>query len=237
MQIVDSANVHSSWKFVLQSEFSKHYMAELNQYLQREQSVTKTILPQQSQIFNAFNTTPFEEVKIVILGQDPYHGRGQAHGLCFSVLPGVRIPPSLQNIYKELEADLGVVPAAHGYLQSWAEQGVLLLNATLTVEEGKAGAHQKRGWEEFTDAAIHALAEQREGLAFILWGLQAQKKGAFINDKRHLILRAPHPSPLSAHRGFFGSKPFSQTNHWLKKRGQQPIDWTLPIIDTLHSSD
>lgn len=234
MQIVDSANIHSSWKFVLQSEFSKHYMAELNRYLQREQSITKTILPQQSQIFNAFNTTPFEQVKTVILGQDPYHGRGQAHGLCFSVLPGVRIPPSLQNIYKELESDLGVVPAAHGYLQSWAEQGVLLLNATLTVEEGKAGAHQKRGWEEFTDTAIHALAEQREGLAFILWGLQAQKKGAFINDKRHLILRAPHPSPLSAHRGFFGSKPFSQTNHWLKKRGQQPIDWTLPRIDTLH---
>ena len=228
MQAPDNIKIHPSWHRVLKDEFLKPYMKELREFLRVEKGAGKRIYPPGGQIFNAFNSTPFDQVKVVILGQDPYHGAGQAHGLCFSVMPGVRIPPSLQNIYKELQSDLGIPPAHHGCLQPWAEQGVLLLNATLTVEDSKAGAHQGRGWEQFTDAAIHALAEQREGLVFILWGSYAQKKGAFIDRNKHLILRAPHPSPLSAHRGFFGTKPFSQANQWLVEHGQQPIDWALP---------
>jgi uracil-DNA glycosylase len=223
-----NVNIHPSWHSVLDAEFRKPYMAELRHFLQLEKQAGKNIFPPEGQIFNAFNSTPFDHVKVVILGQDPYHGAGQAHGLCFSVLPGVRIPPSLLNIYKELEADLGIPRATHGCLQPWAERGVLLLNATLSVEESSAGAHQGRGWERFTDAAVHALAEQRDGLVFILWGSHAQKKGAFIDTHKHLVLRAPHPSPLSAHRGFFGTRPFSQANTWLEKKGLQPIDWALP---------
>ncbi|MFC6632165.1 uracil-DNA glycosylase [Microbulbifer taiwanensis] len=233
MQSPDNIKIHPSWLQVLEDEFRKPYMAELRQFLSTEKKAGKRIYPPGGQIFNAFNSTPFDRVKVVILGQDPYHGAGQAHGLCFSVMPGVRIPPSLQNIYKELQSDLGIPPAHHGCLQPWAEQGVLLLNATLTVEDSKAGAHQGRGWESFTDAAIHRLAEQREGLVFVLWGSYAQKKGAFIDRNRHLVLRAPHPSPLSAHRGFFGTKPFSQANHWLQNHGQQPIDWVLPAASEL----
>jgi len=233
MQATNPVKIHPSWHSVLEPEFSKHYMAQLRQFLQQEKQVGKTIFPPGGQIFNAFNSTPFDQVKVVVLGQDPYHGAGQAHGLCFSVMPGVRIPPSLQNIYKELHSDLGIPVPDHGCLQPWAEQGVLLLNATLTVEESKAGAHQGRGWEQFTDAAVHALAEQREGLVFILWGSYAQKKGAFIDGSRHLVLKGPHPSPLSAHRGFFGTRPFSQANAYLQSRGQAPIDWALPPVSAL----
>ena len=228
-----AGKIDPSWRRVLESEFRKLYMRQLKEFLGEEKRAGKQIYPPDEQIFNAFNSTPFDKVKVVILGQDPYHGAGQAHGLCFSVLPGVKLPPSLRNIYKELDSDLGIEPAHHGCLQPWAEQGVLLLNATLTVEDSKAGAHQGRGWELFTDAAIHALAEQREGLVFILWGSHAQKKGAFIDERRHLVLRAPHPSPLSAHRGFFGTRPFSQANQWLQERGEEPIDWTLPPADSL----
>ncbi|AQQ69512.1 uracil-DNA glycosylase [Microbulbifer agarilyticus] len=225
--------MHSSWYAVLESQFGQQYMSELQTFLQQEKQAGKSIFPPSAQVFNAFNSTPFDQVKVVILGQDPYHGAGQAHGLCFSVMPGVRVPPSLKNIYKEMESDLGIAPPNHGCLQPWAEQGVLLLNATLTVEESKAGAHQGRGWEQFTDAAVHALAEQRDGLVFILWGSYAQKKGGFIDDRRHLVLRGPHPSPLSAHRGFFGTRPFSQANAYLQQRGDAPIDWSLPPAETL----
>ncbi|WP_444921593.1 uracil-DNA glycosylase [Microbulbifer sp. CnH-101-G] len=233
MPVPDKIKIHPSWYDVLGEEFKKPYMAELRQFLWGEKEAGKRIYPPGGQIFNAFNSTPFDQVKVVILGQDPYHGVGQAHGLCFSVMPGVRIPPSLQNIYKELHSDMGIPPAHHGCLQPWAEQGVLLLNATLTVEDSKAGAHQGRGWEQFTDAAIHKLAEEREGLVFVLWGSYAQKKGGFIDRNKHLVLRAPHPSPLSAHRGFFGTKPFSQANQWLQERGEKPIEWALPEANQL----
>lgn len=233
MQAPETIKIHPSWYSVLAPEFNKPYMAELRDFLQQEKCAGKAIFPPGGQIFNAFNSTPFDQVKVVILGQDPYHGAGQAHGLCFSVMPGVRIPPSLQNIYKELQTDVGITPPTHGCLQPWAEQGVLLLNATLTVEESKAGAHQGKGWEQFTDAAVHALAEQREGLVFILWGSYAQKKGAFIDRSKHLVLTAPHPSPLSAHRGFFGTRPFSQANAWLAQHGLGQIDWALPAAGEL----
>ncbi|WP_157520307.1 uracil-DNA glycosylase [Microbulbifer agarilyticus] len=233
MQVPEEFKIHSSWYAVLESQFGQQYMSELQTFLQQEKQAGKSIFPPSAQVFNAFNSTPFDQVKVVILGQDPYHGAGQAHGLCFSVMPGVRVPPSLKNIYKEMESDLGIAPPNHGCLQPWAEQGVLLLNATLTVEESKAGAHQGRGWEQFTDAAVHALAEQRDGLVFILWGSYAQKKGGFIDDRRHLVLRGPHPSPLSAHRGFFGTRPFSQANAYLQQRGDAPIDWSLPPAETL----
>jgi uracil-DNA glycosylase len=170
----------------------------------------------------------FDDVSVVILGQDPYHGPGQAHGLCFSVREGVSLPPSLVNIYKELKADLGIPPAKTGHLLPWAKQGVLLLNSVLTVEDGAAGSHQGKGWELFTDTVIHKLAEERDGLVFVLWGAYAQKKGAFIDRKRHFVIEAPHPSPLSAHRGFFGSRPFSKINDYLRKSGKRPIDWQLP---------
>jgi uracil-DNA glycosylase len=233
MQVPENIKIHPSWYAVLKDEFHKPYMEELRRFLHAEKTAGKIIYPPLAQIFNAFNSTPFDQVKAVILGQDPYHGPRQAHGLCFSVLPGVPVPPSLQNIYKELRTDLGIDPPNHGCLQPWAEQGVLLLNATLTVEQGRAGAHQGRGWENFTDAAVHALAEQRQGLVFILWGSYAQKKGAFIDRRKHLVLRAPHPSPLSAHRGFFGTRPFSQANSWLENHGQRPIDWALPVAAEL----
>lgn len=228
MQAPEKLKIDPSWYAILQPEINKPYMDELRNFLQREKQAGKEIFPADNQVFNAFNSTPFDRVKVVILGQDPYHGAGQAHGLCFSVMPGVRVPPSLKNIYKELQSDVGVVPPDHGCLQPWAEQGVLLLNATLTVEESKAGSHQGKGWEQFTDAAIHALAEQREGLVFVLWGGYAQKKGGFIDRQKHLVLSAPHPSPLSAHRGFFGTRPFSQANAYLHGRGVAPVNWALP---------
>lgn len=223
-----TVKLEPGWRAVLGEEFDRPYMGELKAFLQRQKQQGKIIYPPGSLWFNAFNTTPFAEVKVVILGQDPYHGPHQAHGLCFSVLPGIPIPPSLLNIYKELETDLGIPRAPHGCLSPWAEQGVLLLNATLTVEQGRAGAHQGKGWEIFTDAAIHALNEQREHIVFMLWGSYAQKKGNFIDTAKHLVLKAPHPSPLSAHRGFLGCGHFSKANAYLRETGQPPVDWALP---------
>lgn len=223
-----SVQMHPSWLQHLGNEFEQPYMQNLRQFLRDEKAQGKTVYPPGADIFNSFNTTPFDQVKVVILGQDPYHGTGQAHGLCFSVLPDVRFPPSLLNIFKEINRDLGLPIPDHGCLQSWAEQGVLLLNATLTVEAANAGSHQGRGWEEFTDRAVQALNEQREGLVFMLWGSYAQKKGRFIDANRHCVLKSPHPSPLSAHRGFLGNSHFSQANAYLANRGVAPVNWALP---------
>ena len=217
-----------SWLEVLGDEFRQPYMQSLKSFLREEKSSQKIIYPASNNWFNAFNSTPFDKVKVVILGQDPYHGPGQAHGLCFSVLPGVKCPPSLVNIYKELEQDLGLPIPLEGNLQSWAEQGVLLLNATLTVEAHRAGSHQGKGWEQFTDRAIQALDERRNGLVFLLWGSYAQKKGSFINQEKHRVLKSVHPSPLSAHRGFFGNRHFSKTNQWLLEHGSSQITWSIP---------
>lgn len=219
-----------SWKARLLPEFSRPYMRDLREFLRKEISAGKIIYPHGTEYFAALDRTPFDDVKVVILGQDPYHGPNQAHGLCFSVQPGMEIPPSLQNIFLELKDDLGIDPPQHGHLAHWAEQGVLLLNATLSVEAGKAGSHQNKGWETFTDAVIDALNREREGLAFVLWGSYAQKKGAFIDGRKHLVLKGPHPSPLSAHRGFFGCKHFSRINAYLQERGKTPIDWRLPKL-------
>jgi uracil-DNA glycosylase len=195
--------------------------------LQQEKAAGKIIYPPIHLIFNAFNHTPFDAVRVVIIGQDPYHGAGQAHGLSFSVPQGVDLPPSLQNIFKEIAADLNIKMSRTGDLTPWADQGVLLLNATLTVEQAKAGAHQNKGWEQFTDAAIAALNAQRENLVFVLWGSYAQKKGAFIDAQKHLVLKSVHPSPLSAHRGFFGNHQFSKINQYLIQHGQVPINWQI----------
>ena len=217
-----------SWKERLQSEFSQPYMDQLRTFLLQRKRAGAMIYPPGPLIFNALDSTPFEQVRVVILGQDPYHGPGQAHGLCFSVQAGVPIPPSLRNIYRELEEDVAARAPGHGCLQAWAQQGVLLLNAVLTVEQGQAAAHQGQGWERFTDAIVQKLATERDGLVFMLWGSYAQKKGASIDAERHLILRAPHPSPLSAHRGFFGSRHFSSANAYLQGRGAAPVNWELP---------
>lgn len=217
-----------SWLAVLGDEFEQPYMARLRAFLQAEKRAGKVIYPASENWFAALNTTPFDKVKVVILGQDPYHGPGQAHGLCFSVLPGVPVPPSLANMFKELQDDLGVPISSHGCLRHWAEQGVLLLNAVLTVERGLANSHQGRGWEQFTDACVAHLNRDREGLVFMLWGSYAQRKGQLIDRSRHLVLQAPHPSPLSAHRGFFGCRHFSKANGYLESRGERPIDWALP---------
>ena len=219
--------LEDSWKDRLADEFSQEYMNRLRQFLLQRKREGAVIYPPGGQIFNALNSTPFNDVSVVILGQDPYHGRGQAHGLCFSVQEGVDIPPSLINIYKELESDLGMVKPAGGNLQRWAEQGVLLLNAVLTVEHGQAGSHQGNGWERFTDRVVQELNAGREGLVFLLWGGYAKKKGSVIDRSRHLVLTAPHPSPLSAHRGFFGCRHFSKANQWLEQRGNPPVDWSL----------
>lgn len=216
--------IDPQWKSVLINEFQHEYFAQLKAFLLNEKR-RYTVYPPGNQIFEAFNSTPFEQVKVVILGQDPYHGPGQAHGLCFSVQHGVPIPPSLRNIYKELQADLGISPPPHGHLARWAEQGALLLNATLTVRAGCAGSHQNQGWERFTDAAIAALSAHRQHLVFMLWGSYAQSKTALIDARRHLVLSSPHPSPLSASRGFFGCKHFSQANAYLQQHGIAPIDW------------
>ncbi len=216
--------IDPSWKAVLQPEFDKPYFEELTKFV-RQEYTTKRIFPPAKLIFNAFDQCPFDQVKVVIIGQDPYHGEGQAHGLCFSVMEGVEAPPSLVNIFKEIERDLGIPIPQSGNLTRWAEQGVLLLNATLTVQAHRAGSHQNKGWEEFTDAAIRALAEQKEHLVFILWGSYAQQKGAFIDTNKHLVLKSVHPSPLSAYRGFIGNNHFSITNNYLKENGLQEIDW------------
>ncbi|WP_370693341.1 uracil-DNA glycosylase [Oceanobacter sp. 4_MG-2023] len=217
----------SSWQQVLGDELNQPYMRQLREFLAMEKAAGKVIFPPGPFIFNAFNHTPFEQVRVVIIGQDPYHGPGQAHGLSFSVQSGTRIPPSLANIFKEMEADLGIRMSGSGDLTPWADQGVLLLNATLTVEQARAGSHQKKGWERFTDTVIQRLNEQRDGLVFVLWGSYAQKKGAMIDQNKHLVLKSVHPSPLSAHRGFFGQKPFSRINQYLVSRGQPPIQWQL----------
>ncbi|MDX2464515.1 MAG: uracil-DNA glycosylase [Porticoccus sp.] len=233
MYVVKNTRIklHPSWLAAMGGEFDKPYMIQLKQFLAEEKAKGKVIYPAGSNWFSAFNDTPFDQVKVVILGQDPYHGPHQAHGLCFSVPPGVAIPPSLRNMCQELQSDLGIPLPEHGCLTHWAQQGVLLLNATLTVEQGNAGAHQGKGWEQFTDRAVQALNEQREGLVFLLWGSYAQKKGAFIDTSKHLVLKAPHPSPLSAYRGFFGCKHFSQVNQYLKQRDLVPIDWQLPPVN------
>lgn len=220
-----TSSLPPSWQKYLGSEFEKSYMKDLSSFLRKEKSEGKVIFPKEPEIFQAFQLTPLDQVKVVILGQDPYHGEGQAHGLAFSVKPGVRIPPSLVNIFKELKAEFNCSPPKDGYLKSWAEQGVLLLNTVLTVEEGKAGSHHKRGWEEFTDHVIKVLNEEKENLVFILWGSPAQKKAAFVDEKKHCVLRSVHPSPLSAHRGFLGSKPFTQANNYLMSKGLGPINW------------
>lgn len=216
-----------SWQPYLGEMLATSRMSELSAFLRAEKAKGRIIHPPGPQIFNAFNRTPFESVRVVILGQDPYHGPGQAHGLSFSVPDGVPPPPSLQNIFKEIEHDLGLPRPSTGNLTPWAERGVLLLNAVLTVETGKAGSHQGKGWEEFTDTAISALSEHRDGLVFMLWGAYAQAKGVRIDRIRHCILRAPHPSPLSAHRGFLGCGHFSAANRYLQGRGQPPMDWRL----------
>ncbi len=217
-----------SWLAVLASEFEQPYMQQLRHFLSAEKAQRKLIYPRGEDIFAALDLCPFDTVRVVIIGQDPYHGAGQAHGLCFSVLPGTPQPPSLMNIFQEISNDAGEgrrVPKDRGCLDSWARQGVLLLNAVLTVEHGRAGSHQGKGWETFTDRIVAALNQHQSGLVFLLWGSYAQKKGAIVDRSRHFVLEAPHPSPLSAHRGFLGCQHFSKTNTWLAKQGQQPIDW------------
>ena len=219
--------LHESWKVPLRAEFDAPYMMALKDFLVAERGKGKRIFPKGSEWFHALDATPLEQVRVVILGQDPYHGEGQAHGLCFSVKPGVRPPPSLINIYKEMKNDLGLEPPSHGNLEAWAKQGVLLLNAVLTVEAGLAASHQGKGWERFTDAVIRLVNDQPRPVVFILWGSYAQRKAAFVDRQRHLVLASAHPSPLSAHNGFFGSQPFSKTNEFLVANGQDPIDWKL----------
>lgn len=220
-------DLHPSWLEHLSAEFEQPYMQHLKAFLLSEKQQGKIIYPASNNIFNAFNSTPLDQVKVVILGQDPYHGPNQAHGLCFSVQPGVRPPPSLQNMFKELHRDLGLAIPKHGCLQSWANQGVLLLNATLTVEQALAGSHQGQGWEVFTDKTIRLVNDHCEGVVFLLWGSYAQKKAAFINTKKHLVLKAPHPSPLSAHRGFIGCGHFSAANNYLQQCNKLPINWQI----------
>ncbi|HAU15367.1 MAG: uracil-DNA glycosylase [Alcanivorax sp.] len=224
----EQIKIEPSWKQHLLPQFQQDYMHSLRDFLVAQKKAGKVIYPKGDEYFNAFNLTPFDRVKVVMIGQDPYHGPGQAHGLCFSVQKGVRFPPSLQNIFKEIHADLGLPIPTNGCLTHWAEQGVLLLNAVLTVEQSKAAAHQGKGWEQFTDAAIRELNEKREGIVFMLWGSYAQKKGQIIDQKKHCVLKAPHPSPLSAHRGFFGCRHFSKANQYLEAKGLTPIDWSVP---------
>ena len=222
----DQVQLESSWKSRLLSEFQKDYMKNLKSFLQSEMQKSKRIYPKGTEYFAALDLTSFEKVKVVLLGQDPYHGPHQAHGLCFSVLPKRQSPPSLINIYKELQQDLNVPIASHGYLKAWAKQGVLLLNNTLTVEAGKAGSHKGQGWEVFTDRIISLLNEERENLVFLLWGRFAGEKGQRIDTARHCVLKAPHPSPFSADKGFFGCRHFSKTNAFLESKGIEPIDWS-----------
>jgi len=219
--------LEESWLAELSGEFEQPYMQALRQFLAAEKKTGKVIFPRGDEFFNAFTHTPLPRVKVVILGQDPYHGDGQAHGLCFSVQPGVRPPPSLKNIFKEIQTDLGIAIPASGNLTAWADRGVLLLNSVLSVERGQAASHQKRGWEQFTDKVIEVVNREREGVVFMLWGSYAQRKGAIIDTSRHLVLKAPHPSPLSAHRGFLGCGHFSAANKYLVSGGATEIDWRL----------
>ncbi|MCO6055167.1 uracil-DNA glycosylase [Pseudomonas sp. MOB-449] len=226
----DRIKLDASWKEALRDEFEKPYMKALGDFLRQEKAAGKVIFPPGPLIFNALNTTPLDQVKVVVIGQDPYHGPGQAHGLCFSVQPGVPTPPSLQNIYKELKRDLNIEIPSHGYLQSWAEQGVLLLNTSLTVEQARAGSHAGAGWQPFTDKVIEVVSQQRSSLVFLLWGSHAQSKERLIDPTKHLILKSAHPSPLSAYRGFLGNGHFSRCNKFLAQHGLQPIDWRLPEL-------
>nr|WP_313581323.1 uracil-DNA glycosylase [Chishuiella sp.] len=216
----------NSWYKFLENEFEKDYFKNLIKFVNNEYE-TKEIYPPKKEVYNAFNSTPLEDVKIVLIGQDPYHGKGQANGLSFSVADGIKIPPSLRNIYKELNDDLNIDIATSGNLEKWAKQGVLLLNATLTVEASNAGSHQNKGWEEFTDTVIELLSEQKNNIVFILWGAYAQKKGAKIDRSKHYVIESAHPSPFAAYRGFFGSKPFSKTNTFLKSKNIKEIDWNI----------
>ena len=224
----DRIRLEASWKARIGDYLVSPPMQALSAFLRERRARGATLYPPPARIFAAFDATPFDAVKVVILGQDPYHGPGQAHGLCFSVLPGVPVPPSLENIFKELQRDLGIARPDHGCLLPWAQRGVLLLNAVLTVEQGQAGAHQGKGWEGFTDHVVDVLNREREGLVFLLWGSYAQAKGKVIDPRRHRVLKAPHPSPLSAHRGFIGCGHFSAANQYLAQRGQAPVDWSLP---------
>ncbi len=225
-----AVKLEASWLQHLESEFEQPYMKSLGQFLRQEKRTGKRIFPAGSEFFSAFDHTPLPGLKVVILGQDPYHGEGQAHGLCFSVRPGIAVPPSLQNIYREIHDELGLTVPEHGNLTSWAEQGVLLLNSVLSVECAKAASHRGQGWETFTDRVVELINREREGVVFLLWGSYAQKKGAIIDRERHLVLTAPHPSPLSAHRGFFGCGHFRAANEYLVSRGETPIDWQIPPI-------
>jgi uracil-DNA glycosylase len=223
-----AVQLEGSWLARLAPQFEQPYMADLRAFLLAEKKAGKTVFPAGGEIFNAFAHTPLEQVKIVILGQDPYHGSGQAHGLCFSVRAGVQIPPSLQNIFKEIRDELGYPVPSHGDLTSWADQGVLLLNSVLSVESGRAASHQGKGWETFTDQVIEVVNRERDGAVFMLWGSYAQRKGSIIDRQRHCVLTSPHPSPLSAHRGFFGCGHFVAANEYLQAHGKEPIDWRLP---------
>ena len=219
--------LEASWLAALQDQFQQNYMLQLKSFLRAEKAAGKVIYPPGAEMFNAFNHTPVSDVRVVILGQDPYHGPDQAHGLCFSVRPGVRLPPSLVNIYKEIEQELGVTMPAHGCLTAWADQGVLLLNSVLSVQQAAAASHQGKGWEQFTDRAIEVVNRDCEHVVFMLWGAYAQRKGAIIDPRRHCVLKAPHPSPLSAHRGFFGCGHVRAANEYLEAQGRQPVDWQL----------
>ena len=226
----DRSKLEPGWKAALHEEFDKPYMQALGDFLRREKAAGKQIFPPGGLIFHALDSTPLQRVKVVIIGQDPYHGPGQAHGLCFSVQHGVPVPPSLVNIFKELKRDLNIAPPNHGCLQHWAEQGVLLLNTSLTVEQGKAGSHAAAGWQPFTDKVIEVVSRECPHLVFLLWGAHAQSKERLIDPTKHLILRSPHPSPLSAHRGFIGNGHFGRTNKFLEQHGMAPIDWALPAL-------
>lgn len=223
-----SVRLSPEWLAQLQDEFDSDYMADLRRFLIAEKEAGKTIHPASANIFHALDATPLSSIKVVILGQDPYHGAGQAHGLSFSVLPGVRTPPSLVNIYKEMESDLGIPPARHGHLEHWARQGVLLLNSVLTVEQGKAASHKNRGWERFTDAVVRTVSDSAPPCVFMLWGAHAQKKAASVDADRHLVIKSAHPSPLAAQDDFRGSRPFSRANAFLESVGRGPVDWALP---------
>ena len=230
MSAADKVKLEAGWKAALHEEFDKPYMRQLGDFLRAEKAAGKVIYPPGPLIFNALNSTPLAQVKVVIIGQDPYHGPDQAHGLCFSVQPGVKTPPSLVNIYKELKRDLNIDMPSHGNLQNWADQGVLLLNTSLTVEQGQAGSHAAKGWQPFTDRVIEVVSQQREHLVFLLWGAHAQSKEKLLDSSKHLILKSVHPSPLSAHRGYIGNGHFSRTNKFLDQHGQAPIDWRLPEL-------
>jgi uracil-DNA glycosylase len=228
--VSDDVRLHPSWLEPLRGEFASPYMSDLKRFLLAEREAGQRTFPKAAEWFRALDLTPLDKVRVVILGQDPYHGPDHAHGLCFSVKPGIRPPPSLVNIYKELQSDLGITPARHGFLEHWADQGVLLLNSVLTVRQGAAASHQGRGWEQFTDAVIRLVNARPDPVVFMLWGSYAQKKAAFVDSSRHLVLKAPHPSPLSAHSGFFGCGHFSKANAFLESRGLAPIDWSLPEL-------